>query len=128
MAWECPSTIACECNAGRSGSKGWNRHNTIYNAQWYIDAATLLEGGEAQSDLSGRWMELVYKYSLRDLTFSSDKLAALARLASRIASSSGWGYLAGHWKEDLENTLLWTAGRLPSVCGGSRHAEHQAPS
>lgn len=104
------------------------RNNTIYNAQWCVDAGTPLEGGETQPDLSRRWMQPVHKYSLRDLAFSFDKLVAIAGLASRTASCSGWDYLAGHWWEGLGKTLLWTAGGLSSIGGGSRHAEYQAPS
>jgi len=104
----------------------------MYNAMWSADASLLDGGGVSSSssslEFSRRWIALVNKYSIRELTYSSDKLVALAGLASRTAASSGWDYLAGHWRQDLEKTLLWTAGGMPSTCGGSRHAAYQAPS
>ena len=57
------------------------------------------------------WHELVSRYSRYHLTFNADKLAAISGLASRFAfqwviqSSS---YLAGLWKENLVNDLLWS--------------------
>jgi len=110
MAWECAASIACECGGGRSGWKGWARHDTMYNARWCADASPLLvQNGGASVDFSQRWMAIVNKYSVRDLTYSSDKLVALAGLAARAASCSACDYLAGHWRQDLETTLLWTS-------------------
>jgi len=118
MAWECAASIACECGSGRSGWKGWARHDTMYNARWCADASPLLvHNGGASVDFSQRWMAIVNKYSVRDLTYSSDKLVALAGLAARAASCSAWDYLAGHWRQDLEATLLWTAGGMPLLGG-----------
>jgi hypothetical protein len=43
-----------------------------------------------------------------NLTFRSDKLVALAGLAARIHSGTGYQYLAGLWRETLQFDLLWT--------------------
>jgi len=53
------------------------------------------------------WSELVGRYSASQLTFESDRLAAIAGLASRAASSWGKTYIAGLWKEELPRSLLW---------------------
>ncbi|GAB1316401.1 hypothetical protein MFIFM68171_06611 [Madurella fahalii] len=98
-------------------------HFTIYNAEWYAQP-----GLGQSSEVSGRWMLLVNQYSSRSLTCSSDKLAAPSGLASRVAQSSSYTYLAGLWKENLEQTFLWTASRLPFQKFGLRHDEYQAPS
>jgi hypothetical protein len=119
LAWECASAIACECDAARSG----RRHESAYRVERYTQVDT-----GASLEFSLRWMGLVATYSGRALTYSSDKLPALAGLASRVAQSSQCTYLAGHWKEDLGRTLLWTAGSVPLLSGGRRHTEYQAPS
>ncbi len=123
LAWECASAIACECRAARSGMGRRAAHETTYKAEWSTQT-----GNGASLEFSRRWMALVAKYSSRALTYSADKLPALAGLASRVARSSSCTYLAGHWKEDLGRTLLWTAGSLPLIDGGRRHADYHAPS
>jgi len=124
LAWECASAVACECGAARTRlERGGPRHETIYKAEWCTQP-----GPGASLEFSLRWMGLVARYSGRALTYQSDKLPALAGLASRVAQSSSCTYLAGHWKEDLGRTLLWTAGSVPRLSGGCRHAEYQAPS
>jgi hypothetical protein len=57
------------------------------------------------------WHNRVSVYSKCRLTFRNDKLAAIFGLASRFALQ--WGiqsssYLAGLWKENLVNDLLWS--------------------
>ena len=123
LAWECASAIACECRAPRSGIGRRAANETTYKADWSTQT-----GNGASLEFSRRWMALVAKYSSRALTYSSDKLPALAGLASRVARSSSCTYLAGHWKEDLARTLLWTAGSMPLIGGGRRHADYHAPS
>lgn len=123
LAWECASAIVCECHGDRRVHGGRTAHDTIYNAGWCTQP-----GPGASLEFSRRWMALVGKYSSRALTYSSDKLPALAGLAQQVARSSSCTYLAGHWREDLGRTLLWTAGLLPLIGGGRRHADYQAPS
>lgn len=61
------------------------------------------------------WNEIVYQYSMRDLTKFSDKLIAVAGLADDMHSS--WpcaSYLAGHWSYKLRSGLLWHCTAHPS--------------
>jgi hypothetical protein len=53
------------------------------------------------------WYELVRSYSSRELTFLSDKLPAVAGLASIMQKSYLGTYSAGLWKEDLQIGLAW---------------------
>lgn len=56
------------------------------------------------------WYSTAEDYSSRTLTDPTDKLVALSGLASLLASSLADGdgeYLAGHWKRDLAEGLLW---------------------
>lgn len=140
LAWECSTATDCECNTASPSivMRSWAivegsaikampnaepSHSTIYNAEWYAQP-----GSKSSMEVTGRWMLLVNQYSGRSLTYSSDKLAALSGLASRVAQSSSYTYLAGLWKENLEQTLLWAASRLPFQQSGLRHDEYQAPS
>lgn len=53
------------------------------------------------------WCSCVEEYSIRHLTFGSDKLPALSGLASAIHDSLMGVYLAGIWSTDLATGLLW---------------------
>jgi len=52
------------------------------------------------------WYRLVTQYTKRALTRHSDRLPAIAGIASIIAAVTGYRYLAGLWKEDTQG-LLW---------------------
>jgi len=68
------------------------------------------------------WYRLVAQYTRRHLTRSTDKLAAISAIASDVCSITGFTYLAGIWKEDLQS-LLWFSS-LPE----ERPTIYQAPS
>ncbi|KAG7294527.1 hypothetical protein NEMBOFW57_004602 [Staphylotrichum longicolle] len=123
LGWECASALACECRAGRWWYGDKEAHESFYKADWCTEP-----GPGASLEFSLQWMSLVARYSARALTYPSDKLPALAGLAARVARSTSCTYLAGHWKEDLGRTLLWTAGSVPRLMGGERLAEYHAPS
>ncbi|EUC36784.1 hypothetical protein COCCADRAFT_33950 [Bipolaris zeicola 26-R-13] len=54
------------------------------------------------------WFKLVEDYSLRNLTKETDKLPALAGLASRFSEERNPGkYLTGIWSNHLPSALLW---------------------
>ena len=54
------------------------------------------------------WMRFVHEYSSRSLTNLEDKLPALSGLAQDLHKVTGFTYLAGLWKEDLSQCLIWT--------------------
>jgi Heterokaryon incompatibility protein (HET) len=54
-----------------------------------------------------RWMEAVETYSWRELTFNSDKLAAISGLVSVFASMIDDRYIVGHWYKDFIRSLCW---------------------
>lgn len=51
------------------------------------------------------WYQTVEQYSERALTVPTDKLLAIAGIATLINKSYGCGYVAGLWKEDLQKGL-----------------------
>lgn len=56
------------------------------------------------------WAAIIENYSNRDLTQPGDKLSAISGLASFVLTQAGLGaesYLAGLWREDLVEGLLW---------------------
>lgn len=64
------------------------------------------------------WYEAVSSFTTRNLTFHTDKLPALAGLATHVHNIHQFDYLAGLWKQDLEYGLLWYVGRQPQETSG----------
>lgn len=61
----------------------------------------------ASNRIYERWYKLAAQYSNRKLTYESDKLPAISGLAREMAQSTHDEYLAGIWKGDLSQGLLW---------------------
>jgi len=57
---------------------------------------------------------LIEAYSVRQLTFESDKLPAISGVASRVHEIAGSEYLAGLWKENLPMELCWSVDYISS--------------
>jgi hypothetical protein len=89
--WECQKMIASEfCPQG------------FYKL--LVD--TLICGKTAQ--LKSTWHEIVYLYSVAELTYDKDKLPALSGIARMAHDESPDQYLAGMWRENVEDQLCWT--------------------
>jgi hypothetical protein len=77
------------------------------------------------------WKRLIRDYSRWDLTVARDKLPAISGLASwfsrNLHNSEKDSYLAGLWKSQLPETLLWYH-KLPILTNASRPTNDRAPS
>ena len=73
-----------------------------------------------------RWETILQQYSRRQLTYPSDKLPALSGLASHYARLTDNGYLAGLWREDLAQLLLWSLD--PQIAPRPLPPQYRAPS
>lgn len=61
-----------------------------------------------------QWRQIVAQYSKRNLTYSTDRLPALAGIASRFHPLLRSEYLAGIWLSDFPHCLAWyTCKPLP---------------
>ncbi|KAF2826599.1 HET-domain-containing protein [Ophiobolus disseminans] len=74
------------------------------------------------------WYDIVSTYSSRRLTFPSDKLPALAGIASRLHAITKDDYLAGHWRMELERSLFWTLETESDAGNPGRVQGYRAPS
>lgn len=89
--------------------KGWKRAKKIMES-WGLGASTprissLPCKGMMLEQL--QWIRVVEIFSQCSLTFSSDKLVAVAGLAKSLSDGMQCEYLAGLWRKDLEHQLLW---------------------
>ncbi|KAF5232106.1 hypothetical protein FANTH_13102 [Fusarium anthophilum] len=73
-------------------------------------------------DFSFTWYDWMEIYTSKNLTRKSDRLPAVAGMASYVASLSGMKYKAGLWEEDILRGLMWrrgSAGYAKRVPGGA---------
>ena len=61
---------------------------------------------------SSSWDEVVSRYSIKQLTYQSDKLIALQGLANSMQKNSRNKYLSGLWANELPSRLLWSVKSL----------------
>ncbi|KAI1764386.1 hypothetical protein GGR53DRAFT_493968 [Hypoxylon sp. FL1150] len=122
LSYECRRGVACECDM----------HGAHYNNAPEVAGLPPLHGlaiteqndegvGEGDSDDPVArpqrppahpdpflaWQDRVAEYSRRNLTFASDKLPALAGLATVCHAITKSTYLAGLWRDHLLYDLLW---------------------
>ena len=75
---------------------------------------------------NAKWLKWVKEYTTKNMTNDSDKLAALAGIASSVQGRLQWPkeeYLAGLWSQDLAVNLLWALNGP-----GQKIDEYVAPS
>ena len=71
------------------------------------------------------WSAIIEDYTRRALTFSKDKLVAIAGLARRAHETLNGEYLAGLWSTQLHIGLLWM---IDEDASASRAPVYRAPS
>ncbi|KAK1637742.1 heterokaryon incompatibility protein [Colletotrichum phormii] len=63
----------------------------------------------------GQWRDLVSEFLQRQHTFCSDRLPAMSGLATVFQQKTGSSYVAGLWKDNLINDLLWQTNWAPKA-------------
>ncbi|KAK3356628.1 heterokaryon incompatibility protein-domain-containing protein [Lasiosphaeria hispida] len=92
LVWVCNETTACECAQNQFGTA----HSTV---------------GEVSGQPS-RWQDIVHEYSSRAFTQVTDRLPALAGIATMYSSTCDTPpgrYLCGLWTQDFPGALFWRA-------------------
>jgi len=101
----------------RGSDKGYVRHD-----------AFLAERSEAEflSEYN-QCYAIVTAYSVRNITFFSDRLSALMGIAQSQRLSTKNSYIAGLWKKDLVYGLLWKSRKWKSTIGYTEPRRHKPP-
>lgn len=108
LSWSCATDSFCECMYGTM-DPAIQRYRSLladgFEQGCIIDRASMKED----------WQNIINEYTRRSLTFSSDRLAALAGLAACVhAQHPNVEYLAGLWSDTLPQSLLWTSSLFGS--------------
>lgn len=90
VKWQCETSVGCECLGGLKDQD----HKPG-------------SSGDDTLAASREWREVCAKYSSRDLTYNSDRLSALAGIASRFHHRLRSNYIAGLWELELPFNLGW---------------------
>ena len=54
------------------------------------------------------WYLIVQQFLSRSITYETDSLPAISGLAREVNRHTGYDYLAGLWRQDIHNGLLWS--------------------
>lgn len=99
LLFECRTSYRCECMPERKA---------------YPTTPSLIPKAVAsrKSDAVWQaWQRIVEHYTMRDLTFPTDKFPAISGIAGKIRKAAHSDYIAGLWKGNLASDLLWHVGR-----------------
>jgi Heterokaryon incompatibility protein (HET) len=136
--WECRTHMACEMypNGIKTAPSCGGHHASVGLNDLYIhrkqDADEEANRGLPKAAIE--WNRIVDLYTMCDLTQASDKLIALSGIASDFHNTRlrpDDEYLAGLWKSQMPNALLWQAAartRHGTTLTLSRPINYRAPS
>ncbi|KAE9983937.1 hypothetical protein EG327_005301 [Venturia inaequalis] len=111
ILFECAKGLSCEC--GHAMDSYWmsiGDGGRRMNMEGMEDGAVM----KRRAPESLRWTQYVVAYSYLNLTFASDRLPAISGLArdyvSRRPNQHPGQYLAGLWRNDIYDQLVWFVG------------------
>lgn len=98
LLWKCESAQKCEC-----------MQEDIEYTKRSPEERKFWESAKSEDSKKrfGDWRSLMAYYSKRHITYESDRLPAISGMAKYMQSKGAGAYLAGMWKDDLWESLLW---------------------
>jgi hypothetical protein len=101
LVFECKSSFSCEC---KPNLKKWPTTPGLL-ARYQSQKLSK----RSREQIFQLWHRLVAQYSLRSLTCAFDKLPAISGIAKKVQDLVGSEYLAGLWRDNLIEDLLWSS-------------------
>jgi hypothetical protein len=95
LSWECREASACEYSDVRQGMK--------YDHSLSLMPDCSIEKRHLQ------WQRMVEEFTWFQLSYEEDRLPAFSGLAKQYQNCLKSGYLAGLWRENIGDDLLWFA-------------------
>ena len=126
-----PDPMPLLLNQGTLDVRGGTKtlvHNEVEDVVIPIRSSASFLGQQAAEHerlqkLHTQWTHLIERYSLRSMTYASDKLVALAGIAEKFGDALGTRYVAGFWEDRLLEYLMWHP-----KSGATRTSSYRAPS
>ncbi|KAI1436433.1 HET-domain-containing protein [Xylaria sp. CBS 124048] len=101
ILWVCLSQKECSC-----GEYSRDTPSMVTEGDLKVTFDKTLRDGSAQ-ELRRLWTDVVYSYSLKSITFDTDRLPALAGIAHRFSGKGMGRYVNGLWEPTLVADLFW---------------------
>ncbi|OCK95970.1 HET-domain-containing protein, partial [Cenococcum geophilum 1.58] len=130
LFWECEHMLANESHPDGIETT-LNRQPGEFRrmlTQFSHDPTSKVDNGiQRAADVA--WFSLVKEYSICNLTKEEDILIAISGLAKRWIQIIPDRYIAGFWKQSLQEGLLWHGEQMiPALVGGEPCSTWRAPS
>ncbi|KAL2284957.1 hypothetical protein FJTKL_08508 [Diaporthe vaccinii] len=93
-----------------------------------IDAMSHTNGLATRRQMLTLWYRILNEYSLRQLSFESDRLDAISGLAERLSRITGDEYIGGMWRSSLLECLQWRTNTQNRGKEAIRQTRHRAPT
>ncbi|CAE7208472.1 hypothetical protein P3342_011048 [Pyrenophora teres f. teres] len=131
MAWECSSHTSCECSTESEPDYGFRIGAQEFKKLICWKPDSMQQRSYLVNKIHDMWRDVVEEFTHRSLTFSDDKLPAIAGLASAVSQAfpgilSTTDYIFGLWRKDLISHLLWC--RINDGTSTERLSQNKAPS
>ncbi|OTA52043.1 HET-domain-containing protein [Hypoxylon sp. EC38] len=99
ILWRCYQRSTCIC--------GVRNHRDVAQNPYLKSMLEDLVPHGSWPDLHWLWSRLISAYTERQLTYDSDKLAALSAIAGLMSNTTLGRYISGLWESSLVACLLW---------------------
>lgn len=121
LVWECRTGVFCDCRRTHD-----NQADDV-EFRRLVSNKSIKTTNTTPAELRALWYAIVQRYSrlIGNLTVETDAFPALAGLASRVSGLLEDEYVAGLWRSDMVEGLLWA--RRSSTPGAQPRA-WRAPS
>jgi hypothetical protein len=114
LSWECGRCLRCEC---------MELDDDPQYSKW--DFTSNLEASREETGCYKSWAKIVKYFTVRDLTYETDRLPALSGVVKQMQAHGAGPYLAGLWRKTLCQDLLWQTGKFDA---NQRAVPYRGPS
>ncbi|KAF1976348.1 HET-domain-containing protein [Bimuria novae-zelandiae CBS 107.79] len=103
IGWSCKESVACDCEPTFTPA---TRHELPPHLATNLSPTSMTSQHSSEGWLN-IWFGYTKEATRRQVTRQTDRLPAVAGLAAAMQPHIGGRYLAGHWKTNIEKSLLW---------------------
>ncbi|KAI8656883.1 HET domain-containing protein [Fusarium sp. Ph1] len=124
LVWECRTCVSCDCG------KNHDKPSDDLEFRRLVSSQSIKTSDVTPMQLRYLWYAIAQRYShvMGNLTHESDVFPALSGLASRISGLLNDDYMAGLWRSNIVEGLLWTRDNTHGCRKDGKPKELHAPS
>ncbi|KAK7972304.1 hypothetical protein PG988_006438 [Apiospora saccharicola] len=109
VLWECCSGTLCDISVEQDPIVQQDGRVLLHSSLQWETASIQKQQREGTASHTWEWYkEIVEPYTMTELTFPEDRLPAVSGIAATYDALSAVRYLAGHWDQDLLESLAWS--------------------